>query len=72
METKSPIFVKIEDYKDIIDILTLLKKKLKDAKGVLNTINTLKNEEDTELEQWNVNVEEIERKIEYINRSLFQ
>ena len=68
---RRPIFVKIDDYKDIIDIVTLLKKKLNDAKGILGNINTLKNEEDSEIDQWNQNLEEIEKKIDFINRSLF-
>ena len=71
MERRSPIFVKIDDYKDIIDIVTLLRKKIGDAKGILNSINALKNEEDTELDQWNANLEEVEKKIDFINRNLF-
>lgn len=71
MERKRPIFVKIDDYKDIIDIVTLLRKKIKDSRGILNSINNLKNEEDSEIEQWNSNLEEIEKKIDFINRSLF-
>jgi hypothetical protein len=71
MERK-PIYVKIEDYKDIVDIMTLIRKKLQDAKGILNSINTLKNEEDSEIEQWNMNLEEIDKKIDFLDRTLFE
>jgi hypothetical protein len=72
MERKAPIYVKIDDYKDIVDILTLLRKKISDAKGIIGQINALKNEEDSELEQWNSGLEEIQKKIDYLNRSMFE
>lgn len=72
MDRKPHLFVRIDDYKDTIDIITLLKKKVMDAKRILNSINSLKEEEDTEIEQWNSNIEEMENKIDYINRSMFE
>jgi peptidoglycan hydrolase CwlO-like protein len=72
MERKSQIYVKVDDYKDIVDIVTLLKKKITDARGILNSINNLKNEEDSEIDQWNSNLDEINTKIDFINRSLFE
>ncbi|MFT4303408.1 MAG: hypothetical protein ACMXYG_02505 [Candidatus Woesearchaeota archaeon] len=70
MEKK--VYVKVEDYKDIVDIMTLIKKKVSDARNVLGSINNLKNEEDAELEQWNNNLDEIDRKIDYLDRTLFE
>ena len=71
MERKA-LYVKVDDYKDIVDIMTLIRKKLQDAKGILNSINGLKNEEDKEIEQWNSNIDEIDRKIDYLDRTLFE
>ncbi|MCB9358401.1 hypothetical protein H6503_00565 [Candidatus Woesearchaeota archaeon] len=70
MEKK--VYVKVEDYKDIVDIMTLIRKKVGDARNVLGAINNLKNEEDAELEQWNSNLDEIDRKIDYLDRTLFE
>lgn len=72
MERRSSVFVKIDDYKDIVDIVTLLKKKIRDAKGILSSINELRNAEDAEIEQWGSSLEEIEKKVDFINRSLFE
>jgi peptidoglycan hydrolase CwlO-like protein len=69
---KKPLYVKVEDYKDIVDIMTLIRKKLQDARGILNSINNLKNEEDSEIEQWNMNIDEIDKKIDYLDRNLFE
>ena len=71
MERK-PLFVKIDDYKDVVDIMTLIKKKINDAKDILASINNIKNQEDAEIEQWNSNLDDIDRKVDYIDRSLFE
>lgn len=69
---EAPVFVKIEDYKDILDILELIKDRLSEAKKTLADINEMKNDEDAELEMWGSTLNDIERKIESINRSLFE
>jgi predicted nuclease with TOPRIM domain len=66
------VFVKIDEYKDILDILELIKNKLNEAKETLGNLNELKNEEDSELELWNSTLSEIERKVENIDRSLLE
>ncbi len=67
-----PVFVKIEDYKDVLDVIELIKNKIEQAKDVLGRINELKNEEDSELEVWKTNLEEIEGKIDDIDSSLLE
>lgn len=69
---KKALYVKVEDYKDIVDIMTLIKKKIHDARGILNSINTLKNQEDSEVEQWGNQLDEIERKMDYLDKTLFE
>jgi hypothetical protein len=67
-----PVFVKIEDYKDVIDIMELVKSKVNEANDILEKIRQLKAQEDAELELWNSNLEDVERKIAYIDRTLFE
>jgi hypothetical protein len=66
----APIFVKIDEYKEILDVITLIKGKISEAKGILGEINEVKNTEDKELESWVNELEEVERKISYIDRTL--
>ncbi len=68
----SPVFVKIDEYKDVLEIIGVVKDKIEEARSTLGKINELKNDEDSELELWNSKLEEIEKKIEFIDRSLFQ
>ena len=72
VRTGAPVFVKIEDYKDILDVLDLIKDKLAEAKRTLAYLNELKNDEDAELELWSSTLNEIENKLDDIDRSLFE
>ena len=69
---EAPVFVKIEDYKDILDVLELIKDRLNEAKRTLADINQMKNDEDEELGMWSSTLNEIEKKIESIDRTLFE
>ena len=72
MEEDKPIFVRIDEYKDVLDVISLIKNKLSDAKRVLGELQQLKNTEDAELEQWQNRILEVEKKIEYIDGTLFK
>jgi len=67
-----PVFVKIEEYKDVLDVVNLIKNKIAEAKETLAKVNELKNEEDAELEIWRSGLEEVERKITFIDKALFE
>ena len=67
-----PVFVKIEEYKDVLDIMNMIKHKIEEAKETLGKINELKNEEDAELELWHTGIEEVERKIVFVDKVLFE
>ena len=60
---EAPVFVKIDEYKDILDILELIKDRMNEAKRTLADINEMKNDEDAELEMWSSTLTEIERKL---------
>ena len=72
MERQAPVFVKIEDYKDVLDILDLVKNKVTDAKKTLHEINEMKNQEDSELAIWSRELDEIDRKVEFIDNTMLE
>jgi uncharacterized protein YfkK (UPF0435 family) len=72
VERQAPVFVKIEDYKDVLDILDLVKNKVNEAKRSLHEINEMKNQEDSELAIWSRELDEIERKVEFIDNTLLE
>jgi hypothetical protein len=67
---KMPVFVKIEEYNDVLSLVKSVRKKLDEAKETLLKINDLKNEEDHQLELWQNALAEIEKKVDFVDRSL--
>jgi hypothetical protein len=66
------VFVKIEEYNDLLDIIALINGKIKEARTVLGKVYELKNEEDNELELWKTSLDDVERKLKYIDQVLFE
>lgn len=66
----NPVYVKIDEYKDVIDIIHLIKKKIEEAKKTLGDINDLKNKEDHEMVLWHTELEDIAKRIEAISNVL--
>lgn len=71
-KTGAPVFVKIDEYKEILDVLDMIKGKIKEIRDVLGSINALRNEEDAELAMWNNTINDIEKKIDGIDRIMFE
>ena len=67
---KMPVFIKIEEYDDVLELVKIVKQKLEEAKSTLLKINDLKNEEDHQLEMWQNTLSEVEKKIDFIDNSL--
>jgi len=72
MSSGMPVFVKIDEYRDVLEVLDLLNKRLEKAREVMARINDLKNEEDSELEIWERELAEIEKKLDFMNRTLVE
>lgn len=69
---EAQVFVKIDNYKDILSTVGIIKDKLDNAKNTLARVRELKSQEDSELENWDGKLNEIESKIEEIDRILFE
>jgi uncharacterized NAD(P)/FAD-binding protein YdhS len=64
------VFVKIEEYDDVLSLIKVIRKRLDEAKETLLKIHDLKNEEDHQLEMWQNTLGEVEKKIDFIDHSL--
>ena len=71
-EQNIPVFVKVEEYKDVIDMMKVLKDKGNEAQGVIDDINNLRDEEDAEISLWTKNLEEVNLKLDFIDDLLFE
>jgi hypothetical protein len=72
MEEKSPVFIKIDKYREVLDIVDVLKKQLSDVKSTLDHVNDLKSQEEQELAIWQSNIDEVEKKILFVDQTLFE
>jgi len=70
--TDMPVYVRIDEYKDVLDVVRMLKGKLGEAKETLNQIQQLRNEEDAELESWKAGLADVEQKVDYLDSSLLE
>lgn len=67
-----PIFVKIDNYKEVLEDINTIKMKLVEAKKLLGEIEELKNEETSEINLWRQSLDEADAKMEYIDKTLFE
>lgn len=67
---QKPVFVKVEDYQEVISSIEILKNKLKETRRVLDRLNELKEMENNELSAWANEISDIERKINFIDKSM--
>ncbi len=65
-----PVFVKIDEYNDVLAVVRGIRKKLDEAKETLLKVTDLKNEEDHQLEMWQNSLAELEKKVDFIDHSL--
>jgi len=64
------MFIKVEEYKEVKQIIDLLKDKLKEAKQVLGDIEELKKQEEQQTIQWRSELDEVEQRVELMDTIL--
>lgn len=69
---KAPVYVKVDEYKDLMDIMSLVREKLHQSKFLLDKIAELKSQEDQELATWAKELEDVEVRISSIDKTLFE
>ena len=68
---ETPVFIKIDEYKDVLDIIELTKGKIQEARNIIDKINQLKNAEDSELEEWHNAINEVDKRVTFVDKALF-
>jgi len=67
---RMPVFVKVEEYHEVLSLIKAIRRKMEEAKETLSKINDLKNEEDHQVELWQNALVEIEKKVDFVDHSL--
>lgn len=67
---KMPVFIKVDEYQQISDMLAALRDKIEKAKEHLSRIEEIKKSEDEEIENWKNGINELEAKLDSIHEML--
>ena len=67
---RMPVFVKVDEYDQVLSLLKTVRNKLDEARETLSKIHDLKNDEDHQLELWQNSLSEVVKKVDFINHSL--
>jgi len=71
-ERDKPIFVKLDQYKKMIETVDEIKVKLEESSKLLNEIKGIKLEEDHLLEIWHNNIEKVKSDLLRIDKRVFE
>lgn len=71
-DQRAPVFVKVDEYKAIRDLLEAIKQRLAQAKALLVRVNELKQQEDAQIENWAHDIEEVEERMSSVDKSLLE
>lgn len=72
MNNGMPVFIKIDNYKEVLEIMAVLRTKVVQARNILAKINEVKEQENEEIAAWQSSIEDVEKRIEGIDNILFE
>lgn len=67
-----PIYVKVDKYKEVVDVLNAINAKLQAIDKTIERINQLKSQEDLQLQAWGENLSDVRARIEKINKAFYE
>lgn len=69
---KEPIFVKTNQYQNMLDNINQIKNKIKECDFISESLNDIKNKKDNVFNKWRSNLEDMQRKVSLVEKSLFE
>jgi hypothetical protein len=67
-----PIYVKVDKYKELVEVLKNINAKLSQVDKTIEKINMLKVQEDEQLRSWTENLADVRGRLEKINQSFYE
>jgi len=71
-EVDGPLYVKVNDFRSVMADLDLILNDLKESNNILIRLNSIKNGLDGHFEKWHSEMEDIQRKLVFIDKTLFE
>lgn len=70
MDERAPVFVRVEEYRAIRELMDTIHNRLTQAKTLLARVNELKQQEDAQIENWARDIEDVEERLSSVDKSL--
>jgi hypothetical protein len=71
IEKQGPIFVDIESFRRMLGDIDTIKNDIKASEMIIQHLNEIKNSKDKELDRWRSSLEDMQRKLNYVDKVLF-
>lgn len=71
-EIKGPKFLPAPSFQAIVAETEEIKNSLKQTDAVFSSLNKLREDEEKEFEKWKVHLEDIQKKLEYVDQLIFE
>jgi hypothetical protein len=71
LELTKPIFIDVKIYKEVIDEIALVQNTLKETQDSLERVGEFKEDEDKEFKRWLNIVQDAQKKLIYVDKTLF-
>ncbi len=65
-------YVKVEDFREMLGGIQVIKSNLKECDEIYERLNQIKNDEDKEFEKLRSQLEDLQRKLVYVDKVLFE
>ena len=72
VEAGKPIFVKIDNYKEALEILEEIKRKVREAENIFDEIEKIREDRDKKLDAWKADLAKIKEKLMSVDKKLFE
>ncbi len=72
MAQKSSVFIKIDNYREVLDLADELKQQLLAVKESYKELEDIRTEEQKELDMWKKHLQDIERQLHEVDQTLFE
>lgn len=69
---EEPIFVKTDQYQDMVKGINEINNTMKECDFIADSLNDIKNKKDKEFNKWRSNLEDMQRKVSLVEKSLFE
>ncbi len=69
---KSSVFIKIDNYREVLDLIDELKQQLEGVQGTLDELTALREKEDQELIMWKKHLHAVHDNLATVDKTLFE